>query len=76
MKRKVIQILIAAICIGCIIAGIVLCILEFLKVGIAAIFIGAFGSTLLYCDWRTRGPEPDVPLTAVVVIKEEGRSKQ
>ena len=75
MKRKIIQALIAAICIGCIIAGIVLCILELLKAGIAVIFIGAFGSLLVYCDWRTHVPEP-TPLVAVVVIKEEGRSKQ
>lgn len=75
MKRHIIRILIAAICVGCIIAGIILCILDLLKAGIAIVCIGGFGLVLSYCDWRTRDPEP-TPLTSVVVIKEEGRSKQ
>ena len=75
-QHKIIQILITVICIGCIIAGITLCILDYLKAGIALIVIGGFIGVLLYCDSRIQRLEQSYQSDsiAVVVIKEEGLS--
>ncbi len=67
-RRKLFLLFILAISILCVIAGIALCAVDFLKYGIPLIVIGGFGSILAWCDSRCSPPVDTYPLEAVVVI--------
>jgi hypothetical protein len=72
--RTIIHLIILAICIGSIVAGITLCIIDQLKGGIALLIIGFVVSVLLYCDRRCA--PPDTSGLAAVVVHEQPRSQQ
>jgi hypothetical protein len=67
-RRRLFQLLILAISILCIIAGITLSALDFLKYGIPLIIVGGFGIILTWCDSRCSPPVDNFPLEAVVVV--------
>lgn len=68
-NRTIIQIIILAICIASIVAGITLCIIDQIKGGIALLIIGFVGGILLFCDRRCSPPDT-TGLDAVVVHKQ------
>jgi hypothetical protein len=72
--RTIIQLSVLAICCGCIIAGITLCILDFIKVGIALIVIGFVVGILVTCDRQC--VSPDTTDLAAVVVHEQPLRQQ
>lgn len=72
--RTLIQIILLAICCGSIIAGVVLCILDQIKGGIALLIIGFVGGVLVHCDRRCA--PPDTSGLDAVVVHEQPRSPQ
>lgn len=75
-RRRLFQILILATSILCIIAGIILSALDFLKYGIPLIAIGTLGGILLWCDARCSPPVDNFPLEAVIVVPPKQPSLQ
>jgi hypothetical protein len=73
-SRTLIHIIVLAICIGSIVAGVTLCILDQLKGGIALLVIGFVGGILVHCDRRCA--PPDTSGLNAVVVHEQPRSKQ
>lgn len=67
-RRRLFQLLILAISILCIIAGITLSALDFLKYGIPLLAVGGLSGILLWCDTRCQPPVDNFPLEAVVVV--------
>lgn len=70
--QTLIHIIILAICIGCIVAGITLSVFDQIKGGIALLIIGFVGGILLFCDRRCS--PPDTSGLDAVVVHEQPRS--
>jgi membrane protein implicated in regulation of membrane protease activity len=70
--RTIIQLCILAICCACIVAGIVLCIIDLIKGGIALLIVGSFVAILVFCDRRYT--PPDTSGQIAVVVHEQPRN--
>jgi hypothetical protein len=70
--RTIIQLSILAICCACIVAGIILCIIDLIKGGIALLIVGSFVAILVFCD--RRHASPDTTSQIAVVVHEQPRN--